>query len=276
MIKDIALNLTVGADKDPALDYALSMAGTFGAHVTGIAFAYERVIPGTVMSSVAAEIIEADRAECKRLAQKAAAGFEAAVKRNGISAETLTVSANTTEAMKFFANAARRSDLAIIGQPKSDEAIGQELVTEAALFQSGRPVIVVPYIQKDGLKLDRIMCCWDGSATAARAIGDALPFLKKAKAVDLVIVETKKVKPDELSGADMGKHLARHGLKVNVKLLSSADVEVHDVILSHAADSGADFIVMGGYGHSRVREFVFGGTTLGMLDTMTVPVLMSH
>jgi nucleotide-binding universal stress UspA family protein len=276
MIKDITLNLGVDADNDPALDYAVSIAEQFDAHVTGIAFAYERVIPGSVMGSMAVEIIEADRVASRQAAQKATARFEAATKRSSLSAETLTISATTSEAMKYFAGAVRRSDLAVIGQPRPEESVSQELVTEAALFQSGRPVIVVPYINKGGLKLERVLCCWDGSATAARAIGDALPFLKRAKSIELAIVETSKVKPDQLSGADMGKHLARHGLKVTVKQLSSANVEVADVILSHASDNGIDLIVMGGYGHSRLREFVLGGTTLGILNTMTVPVLMSH
>ncbi len=276
MIKDIVVNLSVGMDKDPAAEYAISIAQAFNAHLRAIAFAYERVIPGSVMGAMTAEIIEADRAESLKAAQKAHASFEAAARRDGLSVEAQVVSATTSEAMTYFANAARRSDLSVIGQPKPDESAAQELVTEAALFQSGRPVVVVPYIQKGGLKTDRIMCCWDGSQTASRAIGDAMPFLKRAKSVDLIIVATSKVKPDELSGADMGHHLARHGINVNVKQLASANVEVGDVILSYAADNSIDFIVMGGYGHSRLRQFILGGTTLGILNTMTVPVLMSH
>jgi nucleotide-binding universal stress UspA family protein len=137
-------------------------------------------------------------------------------------------------------------------------------------------VVVVPYIQKDGLKLDRVLVCWDGSRPAARAIADAMPFLARATAVDVVIVASTREKSDEIPGVDMGEHLARHGLKIEVKRIVSTDVDVPNTILSHAADSGADFIVMGGFGHSRLREFVLGGATRGILAAMTVPTLMSH
>ena len=152
----------------------------------------------------------------------------------------------------------------------------EELIVEGALFASGRPVVVVPYIQKTGLKLDRVMVCWDASRTAARAIADAMPLLARAKAIDVVIVASERPKSDEIPGADIGQHLARHGLKVEVKRIVATDTDVANTILSHAADTSADFIVMGGYGHSRLREFILGGATRGILSSMTVPVLMSH
>jgi nucleotide-binding universal stress UspA family protein len=144
------------------------------------------------------------------------------------------------------------------------------------LFESGRPVIFVPFIQKGGLKLDRVMVCWDGSRAATRAVADSLPFLKKAKLVEVVIVASKPGKGDEIAGADLGQHLARHGLKVEVKKITSSEIDVPSTILSYAADSSADMIVMGGYGHSRLREFILGGVTRTIIESMTVPVLMSH
>ena len=120
------------------------------------------------------------------------------------------------------------------------------------------------------------MVCWDGSRAATRAIADAMPFLEKAKQVEVVVVGNKPPKSDEVPGADLGQHLARHGVKVDVKRITSPDIDVASTILSYAADSSADMIVMGGYGHSRLREFVLGGVTRGILESMTVPVLMSH
>ena len=105
------------------------------------------------------------------------------------------------------------------------------------LFESGRPVIFVPFIQKAGLKLDRVMVCWDGSRAATRAIADAMPFLQKAKQVEIVMVASKAGKTDEIPGADLGQHLARHGLKVDVKRITSPDIDVTSTILSYAADS---------------------------------------
>jgi nucleotide-binding universal stress UspA family protein len=126
------------------------------------------------------------------------------------------------------------------------------------------------------MTLDRIMVCWDASRAAARAVADALPFLKKAKQVDIVIVSDKPSSKDEIPGADLGQHLVRHSLEVEIKYIVSPEVDVPSTILSHAADFAADMIVMGGYGHSRLREFVLGGVTRSMLKSMTVPVLMSH
>ena len=163
-----------------------------------------------------------------------------------------------------------------MGQPDRDKSAPVEVVDEGVLFESGRPVIFVPYIQKAALKLDRVMVCWDGSRAATRAIADSLPFLQKAKKVEIVIVASKAGKTDELPGADLGQHLARHGLQIDVKRITSPDVDVPSALLSHAADSSADMIVMGGYGHSRLREFILGGVTRGILESMTVPVLMSH
>ena len=104
------------------------------------------------------------------------------------------------------------------------------------LFESGRPVVFVPFIQKDGMKLDRIMVCWDGGRAAARAVADAMPLLKKAKQIEIVIVSDKAGRNDELPGADLGQHLARHGLKVEVKRITSPDIDVPSTILSYAAD----------------------------------------
>jgi len=275
MIKDIIVNLGLGS-RDPAGEYAISVAEAFGAHVLGIAVSYEPIIPGTVMGGIPPEIIESQRVESDKKARTAVDRFEQAVKRAGISAETRTISASISGAADQIGRMGRRFDLVIVGQPERQKSLPDEVVDEGVLFESGRPVIFVPFIQKGGMKLDRIMVCWDGSRAATRAIADALPLLQKAKQVEIVIVSDKPGKKDEIPGADLGQHLARHGLKVEVKRITSPEIDVPSTILSYAADSSADMIVMGGYGHSRLREFVLGGATRGLLESMTVPVLMSH
>jgi nucleotide-binding universal stress UspA family protein len=228
------------------------------------------------MGGIPPEFIESQRREAEKKARDAISRFEQAVKRAGVSYEVRTVNASIAGAADRLGQLARRFDLAIVGQPERKLASAVEVVDEGVLFESGRPVIFVPYIQKAGLKLDHVMVCWDGSRAAARAVADAMPFLQKAKQVEIVIVAGKAGKNDEIPGADLGQHLARHGLKVDVKRITSPDIDVTSTILSYAADSSADMIVMGGYGHSRLREFVLGGVTRGILETMTVPVLMSH
>jgi nucleotide-binding universal stress UspA family protein len=276
MLKDIIVNLTVDAAHDVAADYAISVGRAFEAHLAGIGFAYEPVIPGSVFGSMAVELIETQRKEFERAARSAISYFEDAARRVGLAVESRLQTAALAEAAGTFGALARRFDLSVLAQAEPNKLPGRELIIEAALFESGRPVLVVPYIQREGLKLDRVMVCWDGGRNAARAIGDAMPFLARAKAVEVVVIAGDPGKRDEIPGADIAHHLARHGLKVTLQRIVVRDLDVANTILSHAADAGTDFIVMGGYGHSRLREFVLGGATRGMLASMTAPTLMSH
>jgi nucleotide-binding universal stress UspA family protein len=221
-------------------------------------------------------VIETQQQDSEDAAKKAIDGFVAAANRAGVTVEPVTLAASFAGAGEQFGLIARRFDLVIVGQAEPGKDAVEELVAESALFESGRPVIVVPYIQKAPLKLDRVMVCWDGSRPATRAIADAMPLLERATAVELVIVTNERDQRDEIPGADMGQHLARHGLNVDVKRIAGGNIDVADALLSHAADASADFIVMGGYGHSRLREFVLGGVTRNILRSMTAPVLLSH
>ncbi len=275
MLKDIVVNLTGGGPQDFATDYAISVAKAFGAQITGIAFVFDPVIPDAGLGAVSPSLIEMQRDDNARAAKDAVSRFVAAAKSAGVSAETRIIDASLAGATNEFGRIARRFDIAAVGQSQREYGAAEELMIEGALFESGRPIIVVPYIQKQGLTLERVMVCWDGSRNAARAIGDAMPFLTRAKAVELVIV-TEPRKIGETTGTHMAEHLVRHGVPVNVKSISRGDIDVQSALLSHAADNGTDFIVMGGYGHSRLREFIWGGVTRNMLSAMTVPCLMSH
>ena len=275
MIKDIVVNLSLGA-RDPAGDYAVSMAEACDAHVLGVAFAYEPVIPGSAMGGIPAEFLDAQRREAGDQARMAMARFTEAAKRAGVTAETRILEASISGAADQLGHLARRFDIAVVGQPPREHPAAEEVVDEGVLFESGRPVVFVPFIHQGGMKLTHVMVCWDGSRAATRAIADSLPLLKKAKTVEIVIVAGKPAKSDDVPGADLGQHLARHGLKVDIKRITSPEIDVASTILSYAADSDADMIVTGGYGHSRLREFVLGGVTRGLLQSMTVPVLMSH
>jgi nucleotide-binding universal stress UspA family protein len=276
MIKDIVVNLTIGEGGGPAGDYAVSVAGAFGAHLVGLAFVYDPIVPVSSMGYIPTEVIETQQRDNEAAVKTAVDRFTAAAKRAGIAAEPVTLSASFAGAGDQFGRIARRFDLAIVGQAEPGTGAVEELIAESTLFESGRPVIVVPYIQKSPLKLDRVMVCWDGSRPAARAIADAMPLLEKAGRVEVFIVANERGKQDEIEGVDMGQHLARHGLKVDVNRIAGGNIDVADALLSHVADSGTDFIVMGGYGHSRLREFVLGGVTHSILRSMTVPVLFSH
>lgn len=273
MIKDVVVNLSRG--QDFAADYAISLGAAFGAHLVGISFVYDPVIPDGTMGGLPVDLIEAQRNENSREARSAAERFEASARAAGIAVETRLIDASVGGAATRFGEIARRFDLAVVGQAQRDHIASEDLTIEAALFESGRPVVVVPYIQKQGLKLDRVVACWDGGRMAARAIADAMPFLERAKAVDIVIVAEER-KQQEIAGASMLAHLSRHGVPATARPTTRGAISIENVILSYAADNGADFLVMGGYGHSRLREFILGGVTRGILASMTVPVLMSH
>jgi nucleotide-binding universal stress UspA family protein len=276
MIKDLVVNLAVGASRGDPGAYAVSVAEAFGAHVAAIAFAYDPIVPATLMGGIPADFIESQRAEAEAAASTAIARFEEAVRRASVSAESRLLAASIAEASDQFGRITRRFDLAVVGQAEPDKVSPEELIAEAALFEGGRPLLLVPYIQKAGLKLGKVLVCWDGSRSAARAAGDALPLLARAGEIEILIVAGERGKSDELPGAEIGHHLARHDLKVDVKRIVATESDVANTILSYVADASADLIVMGGYGHSRVREFILGGVTRGILEAMTVPTLMSH
>ena len=276
MIKDLVVNLAVGADRDPVAQFAISMAATFQAHIAGIAFAYDPAVSPTIMDGLSAGWVDAQWAENRGAAERAVDQFEESVRREGVSAEHRIIETSLGAAANRFSRIARHFDISVVGQSAPDIALPQDLLIEASLFESGRPMVVVPYIQTDGIELGHILVCWDGSRSASRAIADSLPLLARSNKVEIVMVAGNDGKAGELPGTGLAEHLARHCLNVEIKRLIAADMNVSDVILSYAADCGAGFIVMGGYGHSRLREFILGGATRGMLQSMTVPVLMAH
>jgi nucleotide-binding universal stress UspA family protein len=274
MIKDIVVNLSVGKPRDVAGEFAVSVAVLFDAHLAAVAVAHEPPIT-SVSDGVSRGILSTYRTEQKTRAERAGQAILERARLSGVGCDTRILTNTVTDAAKAFGVIARNYDLSVVAQGEADDDMAETLVVESALFDSGRPVLVVPYIQATGLQLDRVMVCWDGSRSAARAVGDALPLLKKAGKIEVVTVEDKD-RRNELRGAQIAEHLARHKLKVELKPIVAPDSDAADVILSQAADSATDLVVMGGYGHSRLREFVLGGMTRGMLGSMTVPVLMSH
>ena len=277
MFKDILTNLPSASARDSATAFAVSLAAEFKANLTGIAFRFNPIVPVMLdMYGIPPEIIESQRAEAEKAAKAAIARFEETARSAGVAAQARSLEAAAAEAPGTLTDIARRFDLCVLGQPQPDDmTLGSQFI-EAVLFGSGRPILIVPYIQTAPLKLDRVMVGWDGSRSAARAVGDAMPLLAKAKTAEIVMVSAEAAKSDELPGADIAHHLARHGTKVEVERIASSDIDPANAILSRAADTSADLLVMGGYGHSRMREFILGGVTRAILASMTVPTFMSH
>ena len=277
MIKDILVGLPTGSSPKAVIDYVVSVAAAFEAHLVGLAFTYEPVVPGTVFDGVSASIIETYRQQSEKTGRASIKEFNDAVKRAGLSAE-LRIFWSPAPAVQVSCspNSPGTSTSAWSRRPIRRWTLQRNCCRRPPCSSSGRPVLIVPYIQRSGLDLNRVLVCWDGSRAAARAIGDAMPFLARAKSIEVVTVAKHEEPHDELPGVDIAQHLARHNLGVEFKRMVANDIDVASTILSYAADAGAGMIVMGGYGHSRLREFVLGGATRDILSSMTVPVLMSH
>ena len=274
MIKDMIVNLSLTENGSVVGTYAASITAAMEAHLTGVAIIYDPVVPIPVGGYIPADVIETQRVGNETAAESAINSFTAASSRAGTSAEPLTLRASFAKAADRFARMARRFDLAIVGQPEMGKM--EWNIGETTLFGSGRPMIAVPYIQKGPFKVDNVMICWDGGRAAARAIGDAIPIIRGSERIEIVMVTNDPGKQYDIEGADIRQHLVRHGLKADVQRIPGGNIEVADALLSYAADSAADFMVMGGFGHSRVREFMLGGVTRSIFQSMTVPVLLSH
>lgn len=174
---------------------------------------------------------------------------------------------------------ARYTDVVILGQvdPDHPPPAGRHLV-EDLLLTAGRPILVIPHAGLFRTLGTNVLIGWNGSREAARALNDAIPLIDQGASV--VILEAlpvgSKSGPNDTSTADVSRHLARHGIDAKTNHTVMTGISASDVLLSYAADVGADLLVVGGYGHSRLRELTLGGVTRGLLQHMTLPVLMSR
>jgi nucleotide-binding universal stress UspA family protein len=272
--KDILLLLETGDTTAVAAPYAVALASQFGAHLTASGVAFEIMPPASFMGGdypyeALADVTE----EARRRAEEAYALMRRSAPA-GLATEIVQIDAFPGQAREEFARLARHFDLTVAAQSPIDGGDEQGLA-EAALFGAGRPVLIVPRIHKGAPKFGRALIAWDGSRAAARALADAMPLLKKAEVVEVVSVTDHRVSYKELPGFNITRHLSRHGLNAQLKRLTIQG-DIGDTLLSYAADAGSDFLVMGGYGHSRLREMILGGTTRTILSSMTIPILISH
>jgi nucleotide-binding universal stress UspA family protein len=280
MIKDIVVNLPLSPNRTQTTQYAISVARQFQAHLAGVAFVYDPILPAVDMGvAIPRNYVVEAQAAAQAKADAAIAEFEERVRRDGLSAGSHKFNVATVGAPTQFAEIARRFDLAIVSQSQPDEEGIDDgvdgMIAETTLFESGGPILIVPYIQKGDMKLDRVTVCWDGSRPAVRAIADAMPFIRQSKLTDLIVVDSDQPKSTDVPGIDIARHIARHGVNVELKHVPMT-VDVGTTILNFVSDSSTDLLVMGGYGHSRLRQFILGGATRSILESMTVPTLMSH
>ncbi|MCP5086658.1 MAG: universal stress protein [Rhodobacteraceae bacterium] len=184
---------------------------------------------------------------------------------------------NRDELPSLMEHAARFSDLTVLPRPFGEERTEtDERITEGALFSDQCPILIVPDDQAD-VPRNKVVIAWDGGQQALRAAKGALPLLEQADEVDVIIVESKgNGRQQEKIAADIGTFLSRHRINVVIKVIPKSANRMADVIRTHAEEMGANLVVMGGYGHSPLREFLFGGATRNMLKDSNIPILMAH
>lgn len=278
-IKDVLVQVDGSKRAAARIAAAIDLAQIHAAHLTGLCLAVEPPVPAEILGFMPADLLASQRKGVLDQAETAAAQFRLAVEAAGTLGECRIVRVLDLDAADVFIQHARHADVVILSQadPGEISVLGRQFPVDIVMG-SGRPVIVIPYIGPAPTLGQRVLVAWNGSREAARAVNDALPILERAHSVTVLSVNPDVSSNGERrdSGADISLHLARHGVKVTAARTIAREISVGDAILADIADNGIDLVVMGAYGHSRLRELVLGGVTRHLLEHMTVPVFMSH
>ncbi|MBO0345806.1 universal stress protein [Roseibium sp. CAU 1637] len=274
-IKDI-LTIVDMQGAQPAVKYALALAGHHDAHVTGLALAFEPLAPAFAATPMPIDYIQAAQEQAVAAAKEAQNQFDELARIAAVKCESRVTNLQTGGPIEPVLQHCRPTDLVVVGQnnPEAAEPL-REMLIESVLFESGVPVLLVPYVGAPERPAKNVLIGWDGSPTASRAVHAALPLLADADKITIMVVE-KNASTNGQPGADLATYLARHDLDVTINVVTNPQVGIADTLLNAVSEQGHDLIVMGGYGHSRMREFLFGGATREILASMTVPVLMAH
>lgn len=273
-------NILVHVDNSQAsparLNCAVSLAKEWDAKLTGLYVLSKPYLPAYAEPQISGDIIEAQAKELEKVAAQAQESFTAATQSSDLKAAWRVVENGAADAL---AVQSRTFDLVVTGQhnPDDDLFIADHEMPDRMILTSGRPALVIPYTGEYETIGKNVMIAWDGGRQACRAVHDALPVLKDAKKVTIMVINAKKGgnDPNETPGSGLARHLGEHGITAEIEHLTT-DINPGDMLLSREADKGVDLIVMGAYGHARWTELVLGGVTKHILEHMTVPVLMSH
>lgn len=253
--------------------------GRSAAHLIGL-----YVIPGQLTypgmpTGVMSDIIDSQQKRHRENARKIQNAFEKATAVDGVTTEWRIDESLIPSIADRIVEHGRTADLIVLAQAEdADLTFDEQNITEIVLMKSGRPVLIVPHGRRLHAVGKTVLLAWNNTKESARATFDALPVLKTAKSVNVLFVNPPQdnESDDTLAGTEIAASLVRHGVKAEVILDVAAHTGVGQKLLDRAADTGCDLIVMGGYGHSRFREFILGGATRYILEHLAVPVLISH
>jgi len=277
--KDLLLSLANYPDNTPpaAVDVAVDFAAAIGAKLSAIACEIKIAVPGSFIAPAFLNVpamAETEAKKAREQAEAALAAFQKVAENKDVYEERILGRCLAPELPGLLVEYARLRDLTIV--PAEANEFADQPNAEALIFESGRPVLMVPREPRKPFVLNTATVAWDFSRPAARAVGDALPLLIRAKRVHIVTVINEKRIDTRRSGPELAKHLARHGIDVILETVDAAGRRIHEALeaTTHVHDS--DLLVMGAYGHSRLREFVLGGATRSMIARPPLPVLLSH
>jgi nucleotide-binding universal stress UspA family protein len=260
-----------------ALSYADALATAADGNLSAVMFGFLAVYPTSIYMEATPDVWLAAQRKADEEAAIVEGEVRARLKDLRSAPELRRESAMGGEAGQLLAMQARYADATVLGINEGGPDALQRQLFEASLFYSGRPVIVVPATFERHQQPRKIMVAWRPGREATRALHDALPLLKAADDVKLVVVdEYTSVLQEKEPGVDIARHLARHDIEVEAKHVPGGGGTIAATLLNEARYFGADLIVMGGYGHSRMREWILGGATRDILRDTHVPVLMAQ
>lgn len=278
MIRDVMLALTDTASDEAAIDAAAALAESAGARLS-ISVPLDTPLAGA-MYGVSPVVLEESVEAMRQSAEDRASRLRTQLARREMTLDVHVAQSRTTGVRHLLALEARYSDLVVVAAPGPkvhDSAVLHD-VFAALLFESGRPVIAIPREGDARFPIRRAAIAWKPTPEASRAVHDALPLLAPGCEIDVLVFDPaigdRGHGPEP--GADIAAHLARHGFVVRVQERAPARGSIASDLLLSAAEARVDLVVAGGYGHSRAREWAFGGTTRELLWRAHVPVLFSH
>lgn len=276
--KNILVYLDRGQSNIERVNSALAIAKAHDATLTGV------VVNALPASSVLQRLgISKDEAlleQARVNAQTIVERFLMQAEEAGIEVDTRVIECVEGKAPEKLARMARVYDLAIMRQanPDKDNTAFINELSEEVMFSSGRPVFYMPYIGAHSIPCRTGLIAWDGSKASTRAVHDALPLLEMMESVTILVVDPENVEyyGDSKPGEEISRHLNAHGIKNTVSRVPKGDASTSTVILNELSNTGADILIMGGYGTPKLREVMWGGVTRTLFECMTVPVFMSH
>lgn len=263
---------------DETLDHALAMAEAYDAHLEILCLGVDRSQTGYYYAGASALMLEQTLSQAATHSEEIEAAARAKMKGATILWSLNSGVAQLADLGRHVAFHARFCDLAVLPQPYGKHhGVELEPVSESVLFEGRAPALFVPDGVTPAPKPKNICVGWNESPEALTAIRAALPMMKAADKTHVVVIDPPAHGPSRSDpGGLISQYLARHGVQVEIDVLSKSLPRVADVLSRHATDMDADLIVMGAYGHSRFREAIFGGATRDMLDAASMPILMAH